>query len=249
MKNKDRKWHVHIDSAPLFEEYNWSDSTLQIVRTGLYLAQLWFLFADRNGWATSPHPRGWIPFQPALDECWPTSAAKMTTLLRVSVEKPSKGSRTRGKSRVMKDIYHGRTVIYYFSSQRETEEEEEAGGYKRHLPWTGGAVWLLPASYYEQWGPTWTQSFLQQFWFCSCQISVIVFFWTVSARKSWCHILLCTSENSNINIWIIIRWQVFVCFDTLFVYFASSVNQKWSSHTHSPGNSNEPDFLSLTLNK
>lgn len=43
------------------------------------------------------------------------------------VEKQRKGLRTRRKSRVMKDIYHGCTVIY-FSSQRETEQEVEAGG-------------------------------------------------------------------------------------------------------------------------
>lgn len=79
---------------------------------------------------------GWFLFQPAVDKCWPTSAAKMTTLLhillswkaeqRLENEKEVMGyeryspctycniyfawkvsQRKRRKLRVMKDTYHG----------------------------------------------------------------------------------------------------------------------------------------------
>ncbi len=59
---------------------------------------------------------GWIPLQPAVDKCWPTSAAKTTTLLHVS---------------------------HSWKAERGLEIEKEVMGYKRHLPWTYSDIFPL----------------------------------------------------------------------------------------------------------
>lgn len=71
----------------------------------------------RQKWASDfSASSGWILFQLAIDKCWPTSAAKMTTLLLVSLS---------------------------WKAEERLKNEKEVKGYERHLPWTYSDIFLL----------------------------------------------------------------------------------------------------------
>lgn len=58
-------------------QYACSCKRALVSRIGLILLHI----VRAEPWVTSPHPQGCVPLQPAVDKCWPTSAARMTTWL------------------------------------------------------------------------------------------------------------------------------------------------------------------------